>query len=183
MTAYAGARLDCQRVPGWIYKPSWYLPLLILSGALVPLPFLVAWSAQSSGWLQRQQAIDLVNIAVGARIGGPTLNHQPLEAGMLFALFLIAWIAKTIGEFRQNRGAAGAPRQHGSVLPLFPASPHAGGSGVHPTVRRPELLRGGVERLADASLLRSLPVLAAEVGCVNAPGWNVPPPICVQASR
>jgi hypothetical protein len=73
MAAYAGTRRVCQRVPGWIYKPSWDLPLLILSAALVPLPFLVAWSAQLSGWLRPQQAIDLVNIAVAALVGGPHL--------------------------------------------------------------------------------------------------------------
>ena len=61
------------RRAGWIYKPSWDLPLLILSAVLVPLPFLVAWSAQISGWIGRQQAIDLINIAVATLIGGPHL--------------------------------------------------------------------------------------------------------------
>ncbi|HLK66197.1 MAG TPA: hypothetical protein VKU19_22335 [Bryobacteraceae bacterium] len=62
-----------RRVPGWIYKPSWDLPLIIFSAALVPLPFLVAWIAQVSGWMKPQQAIDLINITVALLIGGPHL--------------------------------------------------------------------------------------------------------------
>lgn len=62
-----------RREPGWIYKPSWDLPLLIFSALLVPLPFLVAWGAQISGWMKQQQAVDLVNMAVAALIGGPHL--------------------------------------------------------------------------------------------------------------
>ncbi|PWU02538.1 MAG: hypothetical protein C5B51_20575 [Terriglobia bacterium] len=61
------------RRPGWIYKPSWDLPLLIFSAVLVPLPFLVAWTAQASGWMRPQQAIDLINITVAALVGGPHL--------------------------------------------------------------------------------------------------------------
>lgn len=61
------------RSPGWIYKPSWDLPLLIFSALLVPLPFLVAWAAEISGWMKPQQAIDLINITVAALIGGPHL--------------------------------------------------------------------------------------------------------------
>ena len=57
------------REPGWIYKPSWDLPLLIFSAILVPLPFLAAWGAQVSGWLKPQQAIDAINIAVAALVG------------------------------------------------------------------------------------------------------------------
>src|SRR5215468_94700 len=68
MTALASSR-----VPGWIYKPSWDLPLLILSAALVPLPFLVSWGAQATGWLTAAQAIDMINIAVAALVGGPHL--------------------------------------------------------------------------------------------------------------
>jgi hypothetical protein len=67
------AAMASSRVPGWIYKPSWDLPLLILSAALVPLPFLLAWAAQASGWLTASQAIDMVNIAVAALVGGPHL--------------------------------------------------------------------------------------------------------------
>src|SRR4051794_4178933 len=68
MAALAGAPgLLSGREPGWIYKPSWDLPLLIFSAALVPLPFLVAWLAQAAGFKQ-QQAIDLINIAVAALI-------------------------------------------------------------------------------------------------------------------
>src|ERR1051326_3488874 len=74
MAAVAGtATLGPRREPGWIYKPSWDLPLLIFSAALVPLPFLVAWSAQFTGWMSQQQAIDFINIAVAALIGGPHL--------------------------------------------------------------------------------------------------------------
>jgi len=65
--------LVSRRVPGWIYKPSWDLPLIILSAALVPLPFLVAWIAQITGLMRPQQAIDLINITVALLIGGPHL--------------------------------------------------------------------------------------------------------------
>lgn len=61
------------REPGWIYKRSWDLPLIIFSAVLVPLPFLIAWAAQASGWARPQQAVDLVNIAVAALVGGPHL--------------------------------------------------------------------------------------------------------------
>jgi len=85
MAACAGSRRVCQRVPGWIYKPSWDLPVLILSAGLVPLPFLVAWSVQTSGWMQPQQAIDLVNIAVATLVGGPhlfsTITYTLLDGG------------------------------------------------------------------------------------------------------
>jgi hypothetical protein len=74
MAAFAGsAGALSGRRPGWIYKPSWDLPVLILSAVLVPLPFLVAWSAQASGLIREQQAIDLINIAVATLIGGPHL--------------------------------------------------------------------------------------------------------------
>src|SRR5512133_2505400 len=73
MAAYGATAGGIQRVPGWIYKPSWDLPLLIFSAVLVPLPFLIAWGAQASGWMQPQQAIDLINVAVAALIGGPHL--------------------------------------------------------------------------------------------------------------
>ena len=62
-----------QRRQGWIYKPSWDLPLLIFSAVLVPLPFLVAWVAEASGWMKPQEAINLINITVAALIGGPHL--------------------------------------------------------------------------------------------------------------
>ncbi len=65
--------LVSQRRQGWIYKPSWDLPLIIFSAVLVPLPFLVAWVAEASGWMKPQQAINLVNITVAALIGGPHL--------------------------------------------------------------------------------------------------------------
>src|ERR671928_1729303 len=74
MAAYAAApTLVPERRAGWIYKPSWDLPLLIFSAILVPLPFLIAWGAQVSGWMKPQQAIDLINITVAALIGGPHL--------------------------------------------------------------------------------------------------------------
>jgi hypothetical protein len=47
--------------------------LIFSSIVLVPLPFLVAWVAQASGWMKPQQAIDLVNITVALMIGGPHL--------------------------------------------------------------------------------------------------------------
>jgi hypothetical protein len=68
-----GPTLLSPREPGWIYKPSWDLPVLIFSAVLVPLPFLVAWLAQISGWMKPQQAIDLINITVAGLIGGPHL--------------------------------------------------------------------------------------------------------------
>jgi hypothetical protein len=74
MAAAAGTTtLLAGREPGWIYKRSWDLPLIIFSAALVPLPFLVAWIAQVSGWMSPQQAIDAINIAVAALVGGPHL--------------------------------------------------------------------------------------------------------------
>jgi len=74
MSAFAVAPvLVPGRKPGWIYKPSWDLTLLIGSAVLVPLPFLAAWLAQVSGWLQPQQTIDAINITVAALIGGPHL--------------------------------------------------------------------------------------------------------------
>lgn len=74
MAAFAGSTsLVPRREPGWIYKPAWDLPVLIFSAVLVPLPFVVAWLAQMSGWMKQQQAIDLINIAVAALIGGPHL--------------------------------------------------------------------------------------------------------------
>jgi hypothetical protein len=74
MAAIAQApMLGSQRESGWIYKPSWDLPVLIFSAALVPLPFIVAWLAQVTGWMKQQQAIDLINITVALLIGGPHL--------------------------------------------------------------------------------------------------------------
>ncbi len=74
MAAIAGSpRLGPQREPGWIYKPSWDLPLIIFSAVLVPLPFLIAWLAQVSGWMKPAQAIDAINIVVAGLVGGPHL--------------------------------------------------------------------------------------------------------------
>ena len=74
MAALAGSASALSgRRAGWIYKPSWDLPFLILSSILVPLPFLAARSAQVSGWVREQQAIDLINIVVATLIGGPHL--------------------------------------------------------------------------------------------------------------
>ena len=74
MAAVAGASpFFVGRRTGWIYKPSWDLPLLIFSAVLVPLPFLFAWLAEVSGLMRPQQAIDAINILVAALIGGPHL--------------------------------------------------------------------------------------------------------------
>lgn len=74
MSAFAAApSLVTGRRPGWIYKPSWDLTLLIGSAILVPLPFIVAWLAQVSGWMNPRQSIDAINITVAALIGGPHL--------------------------------------------------------------------------------------------------------------
>jgi len=75
MAAFASAPpLLNRRQPGWIYKPSWDLPLIIFSAAvLVPLPFLVAWVAQLTGWMDQEKAIDVINITVALLIGGPHL--------------------------------------------------------------------------------------------------------------
>jgi hypothetical protein len=75
MAAYAASvHFAQQRRPGWIYKPSWDLSLLILSAfVLVPLPFLVSWAAQVSGWMDTKHTIDLINIVVSVLIGGPHL--------------------------------------------------------------------------------------------------------------
>lgn len=85
MAAYGAAAPALRREPGWIYRPSWDLPLLIFSAVLVPLPFLAAWAAQASGWLEPQQAIDAINIAVAALIGGPhlfsTITYTFLDGG------------------------------------------------------------------------------------------------------
>jgi hypothetical protein len=42
MAAYGATAGAIRREPGWIYKPSWDLPLIIFSAVLVPLPFLLA---------------------------------------------------------------------------------------------------------------------------------------------
>jgi hypothetical protein len=62
-----------KREPGWIYRKAWDLPLLIFSAALVPMPVTFAYAAQKSGLLTQQQAVDIVNIAVAALVGGPHL--------------------------------------------------------------------------------------------------------------
>jgi hypothetical protein len=62
-----------QRQPGWIYNRKWDLSLIIFSSVLVPLPFLVAWIAQATGWMSEEKAIDAINIAVALLIGGPHL--------------------------------------------------------------------------------------------------------------
>src|SRR5579872_4308461 len=74
MAAVAEApSLLAQREPGWIYKKSWDLPLIIFSAILLPLPFLAAWGAQLSGRLNPRQAVDMINIVVAALVGGPHL--------------------------------------------------------------------------------------------------------------
>jgi hypothetical protein len=69
----AAAMSVAQREPGWIYNRKWDLTLIIFSSVLVPLPFLVAWIAQVTGWLTQTQAIDAINIVVSLLIGGPHL--------------------------------------------------------------------------------------------------------------
>jgi hypothetical protein len=62
-----------QREPGWIYNRKWDLTLIIFSSVLVPLPFLIAWAAQATGWMTQEKAVDAINIAVALLIGGPHL--------------------------------------------------------------------------------------------------------------
>jgi len=62
-----------RREPGWIYKASWDLPLIIFSVLLVPLPLMIAWLAQRTGWLDAGKTVDLINITVALLIGGPHL--------------------------------------------------------------------------------------------------------------
>ena len=80
----ASPGLLTERQPGWIYKASWDLPLLILSAVLVPLPILVAWAAQATGWMTAEKVIDLINITVSALVGGPhlfsTITYTVLDA-------------------------------------------------------------------------------------------------------
>src|SRR3984957_13335349 len=75
MAALAGAppSLLTRREPGWIYKPSWDLPLIIFSAVLVPLPFVMAWVAQATGLLTLDKTVDWINIVVALLIGGPHL--------------------------------------------------------------------------------------------------------------
>ncbi len=47
--------------------------MIIFSAVLVPLPFLIAWLAQISGWMKPAQAIDAINITVAGLVGGPHL--------------------------------------------------------------------------------------------------------------
>src|ERR1700722_8178772 len=76
MAALAGAppSLLTRREPGWIYKPSWDLPLIIFSAILVPLPFLMAWAAQATGLLTLDKTVDWINIVVALLLGGPHLS-------------------------------------------------------------------------------------------------------------
>lgn len=73
MAAVAGAPVLLQREPGWIYNRSWDLSRIIFSSVLVPMPFLIAWAAQKSGWIGERQAIDIINILVAGLVGGPHL--------------------------------------------------------------------------------------------------------------
>ena len=75
MAAIAGApHLGPHREPGWIYKPSWDLPLIIFSAVLVPLPFLIAWLAQISGLDEAgSRRLTPINITVAGLVGGPHL--------------------------------------------------------------------------------------------------------------
>jgi hypothetical protein len=74
MAAAATAISVGPREPGWLYNRKWDLSLIIFSSVLlVPLPFLVAWIAQVTGWMTQNQAIDAINIVVSVLIGGPHL--------------------------------------------------------------------------------------------------------------
>jgi len=72
-SAAAGTPLVFQREQGWICSKQWDLTLIIGSAILVPLPLIFALLAQVTGWMTQQQAIDAINIAVAALIGGPHL--------------------------------------------------------------------------------------------------------------
>jgi hypothetical protein len=72
-SAAAGTPLVFQREPGWICSKQWDLTLIIGSAILVPLPLVFAFVAQTTGWMTQEQAIDAINIAVAALIGGPHL--------------------------------------------------------------------------------------------------------------
>ncbi|HVN07295.1 MAG TPA: hypothetical protein VMT86_22905 [Bryobacteraceae bacterium] len=73
MAALANAPVLIQPEPGWIYNKSWDLSRIILSAVLVPLPFLIAYAAQKTGWISERQAIDVINILVAGLVGGPHL--------------------------------------------------------------------------------------------------------------
>ncbi|HEX8984534.1 MAG TPA: hypothetical protein VF767_03855 [Bryobacteraceae bacterium] len=74
MSALAGApMLPGRREPGWIFRRSWDLPLLIFSAVLVPLPMAAAWVFERSGWMTELQAVNAINLAVATLIGGPHL--------------------------------------------------------------------------------------------------------------
>src|SRR5690349_7583993 len=72
-SAAAGPPLVLQRERGWICSRQWDLTLIIGSAILVPLPLLFAALAQTTGWMTQEQAVDPINIAVAALIGGPHL--------------------------------------------------------------------------------------------------------------
>ena len=73
MAALANAPVLIQPEPGWIYNKSWDLSRIILSAGFVPMPFLIAWAAQRTGWISARQAIDVINILVAGLVGGPHL--------------------------------------------------------------------------------------------------------------
>ncbi len=62
-----------ERQDGWIYRRNWDLTFLLFSAVLVPLPLACAWLAQHVAGMTPARAIELVNIAVAALIGGPHL--------------------------------------------------------------------------------------------------------------
>ena len=47
--------------------------MIIFSAVLVPMPFVIAWLAQTTGWLDPEKTVDLINITVALLIGGPHL--------------------------------------------------------------------------------------------------------------
>ncbi len=100
MQASATWSILSRREPGWIYTRSWDLSLLIFSAVLVPLPLLFAHLAETSGWLTRHQAIDIVNILVAGLIGGPhlysTFTLTYLNRSFLRAHPVYAWSSLAI---------------------------------------------------------------------------------------
>src|SRR5215813_7176723 len=111
MAALAGAPpVLTNREPGWIYKPSWDLPLIIFSAVLVPPPFIVAWFAQTTGWLNAEKTVDLINISVALLIGGPHLfstitftfldgRFRSRHKGYIAAAFLLPVIVVYLGVY------------------------------------------------------------------------------------
>ena len=109
-SAAAGTPLVFQRERGWICSRQWDLTLIIGSAILVPLPLIFAALAQSTGWMTQEQAVDAINIAVAALIGGPHLfstvtftflNRSFLKRRPLYAAcsFLLPMVVVYLGVY------------------------------------------------------------------------------------